>query len=196
MSSPKHHTLSPITTLVPLVEPRVHRERDAITPAVRSALSDLVLGHCPWPLFLTGQTGSGKTCAALCMIDAYGGLYRTCLAWCEEMALAKRGEFFKRYANCEVKIYPGTLRRDWTHQPLVVLDDLGVRDKPTDHERETVKECLDGREGLPAVFVSNLSLSALARVYDDRIASRLGSGTVVEMQGDRRVATCEPAPTS
>lgn len=180
-------SLSPTTALVPLVGPRIHRERDSIAAATRLVMSELVQGFRPWPLLLTGQTGSGKTCAALCMIDAYGGWYRTCLAWCEELALAKRGEFFKRYANCEVKIFPNALRQDWTNQPLVALDDLGVRDKPTDHERETVKEALDGREGLPAVFISNLSLLELAKVYDDRIASRLGAGTVVEMQGDRRV---------
>jgi hypothetical protein len=74
-------------------------------------------------------------------------------------------------------------------QPLVVLDELGCREKVTDFQYETVKAVLDARDGRPLVVASNLGPEGLAVVYDDRIASRLMAGSVLELQGeDRRLS--------
>ena len=56
-----------------------------------------------------------------------------------------------------------------------------------DAQYETLRRATDSREGKPAVVISNLSIRDLERIYDSRIASRLGAGTVVQLCGDRRM---------
>ena len=71
---------------------------------------------------------------------------------------------------------------------LVVVDDLGARDRVSDHAYETLKKVLDSREGRPLIALSNARLSELARVYDDRIASRLSAGTLIALdEPDQRL---------
>lgn len=79
--------------------------------------------------------------------------------------------------------------RDVSSVPLVVLDEIGSRDRVTDHHYDAVKRVLDERMNRPLVLISNLSLEEVERLYDDRIASRMGAGTVMNVQGkDRRIA--------
>ena len=67
-------------------------------------------------------------------------------------------------------------------------DDLGARDRVSDHAYETLKKVLDSREGRPLIALSNARLSELARVYDDRIASRLSAGTLIALdEPDQRL---------
>jgi chromosomal replication initiation ATPase DnaA len=77
----------------------------------------------------------------------------------------------------------------WRDAQAVLLDDVGCRDTPSDARRETLKRALDLREGQPTILTANLTPAGLARVYDDRLASRCCAGTVVKVQGpDRRLA--------
>lgn len=79
---------------------------------------------------------------------------------------------------------------DWREARCVLVDEIGTRKTVTDHQYETLKRLIDERErvGGPAVFVSNVGLEDLGRLYDDRIASRLAAGTMVVFGGeDRRV---------
>jgi hypothetical protein len=74
---------------------------------------------------------------------------------------------------------------------LVVLDEIGARQKVTDLHYSAVKEFADVREldhsGV-AIYISNLEPAQLAAVYDDRIASRLLCGTWFKLDGkDRRM---------
>jgi DNA replication protein DnaC len=78
------------------------------------------------------------------------------------------------------------LWRDWEKAKLIVLDDLGTREKPTDHQYEVLLRSIDLRENKPTVFISNLSIAGLDECYDDRISSRLRGGTVVTVTGDQR----------
>ena len=154
---------------------------------MRDDISAVVMGKKPWPIFLTGEVGSGKTCAVLCMIDIYGGIYRTVQELAEEIARAKRGELVERLGNvCSSKVTAETVRGWWTRTRFAVLDELGLRDKPTDHEAEVVKNVLDDREGLPLVVVSNLDLGDIMDVYDARIADRINAGTPVVVAGESR----------
>lgn len=71
---------------------------------------------------------------------------------------------------------------------LVVLDEIGGRERVSDHHYETVKRILDDREGRPLICLSNLDAARLAAIYDDRIVSRLMAGTTVILSGrDRRL---------
>ena len=72
--------------------------------------------------------------------------------------------------------------------PFVILDEIGGRDRVSDHHYEAVKTLLDVRQGKPLMVLSNLGLSEIEKVYDDRIASRLATGTIVRVDAkDRRL---------
>jgi len=79
------------------------------------------------------------------------------------------------------------LRKDWNDANLIVLDEIGSRSQVSDHHYETLKRALDDCEGRPLVLISNHDLETLERIYDDRIASRIAAGTIVQLNGDRRL---------
>lgn len=73
------------------------------------------------------------------------------------------------------------------------IDDIGLRSKQeTDFAYVTFYSILNKRQErrLPTYISTNKSIAQLAVSFDQRIASRLGQGTVIEMKGaDRRVNT-------
>ena len=75
--------------------------------------------------------------------------------------------------------------------PLVVLDEVGARQKVGDLQYSTIKNFADVREldhGRVAIYISNLAPEAIGRVYDDRIASRMLCGRWFSLGGtDRRM---------
>lgn len=136
-----------------------------------------------WPLVYHGNVGAGKTCAALCLLDVVANYsrYTTVNRLCADVIDVQQGrveyvsenEFWSRWR--EVK-------------GLVVVDEIGARERVSDHHYDCVKRAIDEREGKPALFITNLSLDEIASVYDARIASRLAGGTVIKFAGpDRRV---------
>ena len=51
------------------------------------------------------------------------------------------------------------------------MDELGSRssrDKVSDHHYDTLKRAIDSREGQPAIWISNLSLEELVKVWAGR----------------------------
>jgi len=47
---------------------------------------------------------------------------------------------------------------------------------------------LDERQDRPLLVLSNLDIKGIDTLYDERISSRLGAGTIVQLRGrDRRV---------
>jgi len=161
-------------------------DRDHIPAVLRKTINGVRLGSLPWPLVILGEAGSGKTCAALLMLDAWRtGFFSTCSDWSWRMAEAK---FRRLTSSLGYLISDAELWRDWERAKLAVLDDLGTREKPTDHQYETLLRSIDLRQNQPTVYISNQSLADLSRCYDDRIASRLKAGTVVTVTGDQRKA--------
>lgn len=162
--------------------PSRERKRESVDEALRETISRLVDGKLPWPLYLHGEVGSGKTCAVLCMVDLYGGWYTTL----PELAFDIKDAMFGRLQNSSG--YTRGVReiwKEWEKANLVILDEIATKNV-TPHHYETLKYAIDWRHQKPAVFISNQNLESIDRLYDDRIASRLGEGTVCELEGDRR----------
>lgn len=175
------------------VAPRdVERMWKGIDPANRERIREAITaGH--WPLLFLGDVGTGKTCAALCVLDiAESGRYHTVEKACSEITAAQQGKLI--YGQYEVS-EAGWWRR-WNEPECVCLDEIGSRERVSDHHYNVVKRTIDDRYNRPAIFISNLPLEGIASVYDDRIASRLASGTVVTFTGaDRRITPSPHAAT-
>jgi hypothetical protein len=164
--------------------PDKHRSRDEIDPKLRATIRKLAAGESPWPFFLHGDVGGGKTCAGLCMVDVFGGWYLSVADLCEMLIAASKGQlsWSNGFARTVTEIWQA-----WTTSTLTVLDEIGTRGAVSDFQYETVKRAIDSREGQPAVFISNHDPVGLEMLYDDRIASRLASGTLWAVKGDRRL---------
>lgn len=154
---------------------------------VWSQAQDVADDGGPWPLVFVGDVGTGKTCAALCLLDWVAGSRRfyTVADLCDELIAVQNGQ--REYGQRKDSLLAWWHR--WNDLGCCVVDELGSRTKVSDFQYETVKRAIDLREDRPSVFISNLSLDELAKVYDDRIASRLAAGTVIQFAGeDRRLA--------
>lgn len=168
---------------VPRWLPEKDRDKAQVARSAHAAIVGCCLGSQPWPVVLLGEAGSGKTCAALTVLDTYGGHYRTASEWAEELADAVLGRL--RTANGFL-ITREDVRDNWRKTNLAVLDELGTSGKVSPHHHDAVKWVLDVREGRPLIVISNLTLDALGVLYGDPIASRLSAGTIVTLKGDRR----------
>ncbi len=167
---------------------RVARSVDQIDSALREAIRALVAGQSRWPLFLHGPVGTGKTCAALCLLDYSEGDYFTVTSLCATVIQSQQGRLEWTNEARGGTIWPEQFWRGVSRAPLIVLDELGCRERPSDAHYDAVKQCVDERMGKPFVAISNHGPAALAKLYDDRIASRLACGTVIGLRGaDRRI---------
>lgn len=168
--------------------PRLERSLAGIDPTLRRALRGLVAGELPWPLFLHGTPGTGKTSALLCLLDHAGGEYHTMRGLHALLIRAEQGrlEWYDRGRGGN--LWPEQVWDRIGKAPLVVLDDVGCRERVSDLHYETVKQVLEERAGRPLAVLSNLNLAGIVEIYDDRIFSRLSAGSVVELVGrDRRI---------
>ena len=149
------------------------------------AILRCIMAEAPWPLVMLGEAGTGKTCAALCVIDWLANRkYWTMVSLCEELIAVQNG--LREYGEQEDN--PHWWWRRYKELDCVVVDELAAREKVSDFQYETLKRAIDDRHGRPAIFISNLELSEIAKAYDDRIASRLAGGTIIRFTGgDRRL---------
>lgn len=160
-----------------------------IPEPLRLAIRRAVQGEVPWPLFVHGPAGTGKTSAALCLLDFARGEYFTATGLAEYLIQAQQGKLSWWCEGQGGTIWPEDVWQRLSEQPLIVLDELGSRQTVSDHHYDCVKRLLEDRHSRPFLILSNLDLDAISRLYDDRIASRLGEGTVVALGGeDRRLA--------
>ncbi|HWB00774.1 MAG TPA: hypothetical protein VG713_19915 [Pirellulales bacterium] len=180
-ANPGLATLPRISRNVRLL-PSVDRRPDGTDPVLIRLFARLVSGRAPWPLYLHGPVGRGKTLAALCLCDvARSAAYFTAEGLCDTAT--------------ELKLRPDELRDFWetvAAKDLAVLDEIGLRGEPSDFAYTTLKRFLDARElcgQRRAIYISNLAPKNLAKLYDDRICSRLFCGSRFELHGsDRRFA--------
>lgn len=162
--------------------PEVARAPARVPERISAAFRQCRLGHLPWPLMLSGTVGVGKTRACLCMHDQFGGRYEELATYADDFGLVRRGEFRDRRWINEPKLS----ERDWIKlirdERLIIVDDIGRRAKESDHVLDTLIRVLNAREGgHPLVLVTNLTPEELAHNYNDRIASRMVAGTVVNV---------------
>ncbi len=146
----------------------------AVSPGLQDVLRDLSNGASDWPLYIYGETGRGKTSAALALAD-----------FCEL-------SFFATLEGLTNSVMDRSI--DWEligWADLAILDEIGAREKAGDLSYSTIYNFWERRERREqrTIYIGNLSPEKLQSVFDDRIASRLTFGTVVELTGrDRRTA--------
>lgn len=168
----------------PTILPNRRRYVDRISQPLRDVIRHLVSGKSPWPLYLTGAAGGGKTSAALCLLDHAGGFYWTASELCRQLIECQQGRATWSFEGRSGSLTVPAFWRQQGSASLVVLDEIGARDRATDHHYECVKDLIDCREQKPFVVIGNLSFEAVAKIYDDRIVSRLAAGTVFSLTGD------------
>lgn len=160
-----------------------------IDPVVRIAIENTFSGKAAWPLFVYGSAGTGKTCAGLCLLDYCGGVYFSVGGLCQHMIEANKGQLCRFQDQEGPSLSPSRLWQLIHNSTLAVLDELGARSTVSDFHYDCVKRFLDERQGKPLLVLSNHPLDRLEKLYDDRVASRLAAGTVVELCGkDRRLS--------
>jgi DNA replication protein DnaC len=151
---------------------------DRIEPGLRKIFSDLAFARRPWPLFISGPVGAGKTLAALALADRVeSAIYLTPDGLCSTILESE----------------PAVVRELWTtieRKALVIVDELGARERVSDFNYVSLKRAVDARDqhaGRAAVYISNLPGGELAKLFDDRLASRILCGTRYTLTGrDRR----------
>jgi len=169
--------------------PAKRRDHDLISEVVQKTIRDLIHGRRPWPLLLQGGAGSGKTCAAMVLVDRSGAsIYVKMIDLSTAISDAQFGRIpFLKYGGqrtrSEAELWEG-----WIACNVAVLDEIGSREKVSGHAYDVLLEAVNLRIDAerPLVVITNLNQKALAAVYDDRLASRLNSGTILELSGDRR----------
>lgn len=166
------------------------REWSRIDQRLHATMTSIFEGNLPWPLFLHGEPGAGKSCAGLVAVDWCGeGVYITMSDFCQALIDAQQGRIpFCLWDGAHPRT-ESTLWYEWSDANLCVLDEVGLRDNVSDHHYDTLTKALDLRNdaGKPLIVISNIDAKEIAGVYDDRIGSRVSSGTVVQVSGDRRI---------
>lgn len=163
--------------------PDVVRYMDLVDENLRQTFRDLVSGKAPWPLFLFGLVGPGKTCAALALADYIDRENKHWPAYYTMETLCNEAMDHDRWAE-KTAVF--------RNSPLVIVDEIGEREKVADLYSTTLKQVLDARDqrkNRVGIYISNLSPDDLSRLFDDRLISRLTCGTIFELTGpDRRKA--------
>lgn len=142
-------------------------------------------------LLITGSVGTGKT-------HLLAAMARTLLL-ANQSSVFFRGfdKVYRSLRECyrEDRSEEDVLS-DYTAPRWLFLDDLGAGGL-SDFERRTTLEILNDRFGrmLPTAISTNWSIEEIAEKMDERIASRLGSLTGLELRGEDRRQS-EPACSS
>lgn len=134
---------------------------------------------------LTGSCGTGKTHLAICLMRQI---------WIKAGADQNNLPTYKSYPDLLSHIkqsWTGNPADEYTiinrlsNTPVLVLDDLGVGNH-TDWSRSIIYQVIDKRyrDCKQTIITTNLSMTKLSELIDDRIASRLSDGIIVEMQGE------------
>ena len=172
--------------LVPQSVKGISPRRSAIPGNVALALRKCCMGESPWPALLVGPAGTGKTYAAVYLARKMRAVYRSVPEMLEELIRAN-GQNMEKSPNADV-VHTWHWWDCWRAVELAVLDEIGSRERVSDFHYKCVKRAIDAREGYPAIYITNLGLNNIAKIYDDRIASRLSGGTVIHVAGkDRRL---------
>jgi DNA replication protein DnaC len=171
---------------------------DLVREGIRKLFRRLLAGELEWPLYLFGEPGVGKSFAAALLYQRWPQDQR--VAWwlmpeftARIVECRKIGYSLATVNGMQYERTESTWWRLLAQQDLAVFDDVGIA--PTDRDGWHSQMCFevafqvsDKRAKRPTVYTSNVKPSELKGIYDARIASRMLSGTVLEMVGDDRRA--------
>jgi hypothetical protein len=161
------------------------RDRERIPSRLLEAMGKCANGQSPWPLFVFGSAGCGKTRGMLYLADRLASrcIFVVFDALCEQLRLAKLGQLWEHGEHDSRLVVPADIWDRWKPERTVlpIIDDLGCRSEASNHVYETLKTAIDTRESYPLAITSNLAPDELAKLFDDRIASRLVAGTIVDL---------------
>lgn len=141
----------------------------------RMAVARCMAGKSDWPLFVHSPVGRGKTRGALCACDRVEyATYHTVDSLTDAFLHGNRADLEYLLARAEV----------------CVLDEIGAKNATPEGVYGAVKMFADLRETRPGtIYLSNLGPAGVARLFDERIVSRLACGTLLELRGsDRRMS--------
>lgn len=134
-------------------------------------------------MLIPGAAGIGKTYLAAALVGESirrGG--HAAFKRCADLYAALR-ETYRTGASEE------SVLTDYRKASVLALDDLGAGSL-SDHERRFTLEVLDRRHNrmLPTIVTTNWDLARISQQMDDRIASRLGGFTRIDLgTADRRL---------
>lgn len=163
---------------------------EQVDPRVRERIVEAI-AEGAWPLLLCGSIGAGKTSAAALI---YGCWVDQRVKWWRAVEFVRVIQTCRREGGvllpgCAYESSEGSIWRVRIGGPdLLVFDDIGLRN-PTQAQYEMIYEVIDRRYAArkPLVVSTNHTVAELAEVFDERIASRLKAGTVIEFNThDRR----------
>lgn len=135
-----------------------------------------------WPLVLWGNVGSGKTCLSALI---YASWNNANVRWINAVEFARRVQTVRKegqipIAGSAYTVGETSLWETTVDTPsLLVVDDLGITD-PTPSQVAIIYELIDRRRNKPMIVSTNLDLNEIEQLYDDRIASRLSAGTIIQ----------------
>lgn len=166
-----------------LQAPKISRSTKQVSPELLVIMQRLACGLSPWPLFLYGPSGTGKTCGSLLFSDiVIGSMYYS-------IDDVIRAEMLSDYSD-DSRIEKAQVWRNIKYSSLLIIDDIGERDKIGDLYTSVLKRILDLREVEQygrAIYISNQSPAELGKLMADRIMSRMMRGTKYLLDGsDRR----------
>jgi DNA replication protein DnaC len=136
-------------------------------------------------LFIHGKTGTGKTHLVCSIKKRYNEIgINSSLFFSSEIFLEIRNSFNPKNNTSEEEII------DKCTEGIAFFDDFGTQ-KNTEFSIETWYNIINKRymEDIPTIITSNITLKEISILMSDRIASRIASGEVFELNGiDRRLS--------
>jgi DNA replication protein DnaC len=148
--------------------------------AVKEFASGWILKEQGRWLTLSGTTGTGKTHLAkkLCACWNERGGHRI-ISESMTKPLQLQPAFFVKWTDFVDSQRAGEYgeMEKLKRAHYVALDDIGTERDPTDFAKELLYKLLNAREGKWTVITTNLTLEAIKRDLDVRVASRIVRGT-------------------
>jgi DNA replication protein DnaC len=174
---PAHLVELPLATPNRRLLRQVERSWSRVATELQEFFRQLATGERPWPALLHGPTGTGKSIGALCFCDRIRSAFFDSLEGLCDITMS-RDENNKE--DCWEKVRT---------KDLVVIDEIGARERIGDLQYSTLKKVLDIREmhaKRVGLYITNCSPDVLPVMFDDRVASRMLCGSIFELNGEDR----------
>lgn len=149
-----------------------------------------------WPIYLYGDAGRGKSYAMAAVYTLWkheAAVWRDLQAEIGLVGRIRKSEagyvpVWSDKAGQHVDWWESNVFATIRNASLVCFDDIGLR-SPSDAMYDVLYQFINLRAGKPTMLTGNLKPAEVAKVYDDRIASRILSGCLIEVAGkDRRLS--------